>query len=496
MNGTQPMTRRALVVLALTTLALLPVGPAQARSGTLDPSFGTKGKVLTAFGPDYDEANAVLVQKDGKIVVGGDTRLSSTDSNFALARYRPNGTLDPAFGTGGKVTSAFTLSEDDIVSLLPTNGKIVAVGTTQDFGSCGILLARYNTNGSLDQAFGTGGAAAYPGGCPLAAAIQRDGKLLLAGLTVPTYRFVVGRFTANGALDTTFGTAGAATTTFGGVLEAASALAVEPDGRIVAAGATSNGSTVRLVIARFHSDGTLDTSFGTGGKVLTAIDCDPSSVLLQPNGKIVIVGGALGTGTSAHFVVARFNANGTLDSSFGTGGAVNTTIGSNSFPRAGALQVNGKIVAVGVSDQGAPERFFTLARYRANGSLDSTFGKSGIVTTPIGLSSAASGVALQADGKIVAAGTADIGNGGLAWDVALARYQGDTCVVPKVRGKTLTRARRLIRKATCAVGKVKRAFSRKIRKGRVVSQKPAPRRRIAAASKVDLVVSRGKSSKR
>src|SRR6266508_4246568 len=180
--------RRVSVVpaLLLAVLVVFAVASAQAAPGDLDTSFGTGGKVTTSFGSFYDEIDGLALQPDGKIVAGGYVETSSTDSDFGLARYNPNGSLDTSFGTGGKVTTPFGTGYDWIgeVAIQP-DGRIVAAGRATIGGVTQIGLARYNSGGSLDTSFGTGGtvttAFAGGGGLGLKVLLQADGKMVVGG---------------------------------------------------------------------------------------------------------------------------------------------------------------------------------------------------------------------------------------------------------------------------------------------------------------------------
>jgi uncharacterized delta-60 repeat protein len=406
----------------------------QARSGTLDGSFGTGGKVTTDFvGSGDDDAAAVAVQLDGKLVAAGQATING-GLDFALARYSSNGTLDAGFGRSGKVTTDFgSIFERATSVAVQRDGKVVAAGGAVINSFNDFALARYNSNGTLDTSFGTGGkvitdfegvsAEAY------SVAVQTDGKIVVAGEANIDGGddFALVRYNSNGTLDTTFGTGGKVTTDFGLLQQGFSyalaySLAVQPDGKLVVAGQASINGVYDFALARYNSNGTVDTTFGTDGKVTTnfASPFDGAfSVAVQPDGKIVAAGFAF-LNRGVDFALARYNSNGTLDASFGTGGKVTTDIAS---PNDGAFTVavrrDGKIVAAG--------RTFInggfhsgLARYNSNGTLDATFGTGGKVTTSFGgYDDQVSSVAVQADGKIVEAGGATL-NGGS--DFALARY--------------------------------------------------------------------------
>jgi uncharacterized delta-60 repeat protein len=402
-------------------------------SGSLDTTFGTVGKVTTPIGSGDDHALALGIQSsDGKIVAAGFS-YNGSNYDFALARYNTDGTLDTGFGTGGKVTTDFGSSDDFALALgIQPDGKIVAAGYSYNGSKYYFALVRYNANGTLDTGFGTGGIVSTLMGSGHDQAhslgIQPDGKIVAAGYAYngSKYDFALVRYNANGTLDTGFGTGGIVTTSIGSINDYANALGIQSDGRIVAAGYSSNGSKYDFALARYNTDGSLDTTFGTGGKVITPIGSgyDQAHALgIQSDGKIVAAGSS-DNGIKYNFALVRYNANGTLDTGFGTGGKVTTPIGSGSgWDVAYALCIqssDGRIVAAGSSNNGS-NYDFALVRYNANGTLDTGFGTGGKVTTPIG-SGDDYAIALgiqSSDGKIVAAGYSYNGSND---DFALARY--------------------------------------------------------------------------
>jgi uncharacterized delta-60 repeat protein len=300
----------------------------------------------TNFGGADDFAKAVAIQTDGKIVVAGDSEAFDGSSRFVLARFNGNGSLDSSFGTGGKIVEP-TLSSAKAVAP-QDDGKIVAAGDgfNPATGNHDIALARYNSNGSRDPSFD-----------------------------------------ADGLVRTEFGS-----------FAQARGVALQGDGKIVVAGAGVGGG----ILARYDRAGRLDPSFGSGGKVTIVTPVEANAVAIQDDGEIVVAG-AGGVG----FALARFNRDGSLDSSFGDGGTVTTDFGGgNDFPFAVAIQENGKIVAAGGTNELSSGGDFALARYTQHGRLDPSFGNGGKVTTDFGGIEVAHGVAIQADGRIVAAGYA------------------------------------------------------------------------------------------
>ena len=455
------LTKYNVALLAL-TLLLTPKFSSAQTSGTLDASFGTSGKVTTDFGIPA-AARTLAVQADGKILVGG-VAVVNGGTDFALAHYDSNGTLDTSFGTSGKVTTAFDFpgNFDRVFTVVPQpDGKFVAVGSTVNLFA-NFALARFNANGTLDASFGTGGIVTTAFGVSAeatSAVVQADGKIVAAGFANLNggESFALARYNSNGTLDTTFGTGGKVGTAFdsGGFSYAqAFSVAVQPDGRIVAAGYTEIGACLfnglelpcfDFALARYNSNGTLDASFGTGGRVTTDFGGpydQAESVAVQPDGRIVVAGAAARlTNTGFDFTLARYNSNGTLDTSFGTGGKVFTDFaGGNdtpSEPSALALQSDGKIIVVGQTVVGGFNNF-ALARYNGNGTLDTSFGTSGKVTTDFaGADDSAVSAAVQPDGNIVVAGAATV-NGRV--DFALARYVGGSGDVPSATLSTTSLA--------------------------------------------------------
>jgi uncharacterized delta-60 repeat protein len=406
--------------------------------GSLDPSFGSGGKVTTDFSGGFDAAGPLVIQPGGLLLVAGVATSGSGNSDFALARYHAvDGSLDATFGTGGKQTTDFSGGPDTATAVLLTASRIVAVGlATKPVTGRDLALARYMSDGSLDSAWGNGGKVTTDttGSTPneiLALATQTDGKVVAAGTSAWTGRdFALARFQANGSLDSTFGSGGVVLTDFTGNADAAYAVLIQPDGGIVAGGATLGVDTsiyFGFGLTRYDTNGNLDATFGTGGKVVTSIqppgaDDEVRALALQGDGKIVASGFSIDAVTGVpKFALARYDTSGNLDPTFGTGGKVLTSFfGVEDEARAIAIQADQKIVTAGYATNAVPE--FALARYNTDGSLDATFGTAGIVTTSFfGNDDEANAVAIQPDQKIVVVGYAV----SAAPEIALARYNTD-----------------------------------------------------------------------
>ncbi|HYV92927.1 MAG TPA: T9SS type A sorting domain-containing protein [Chitinophagales bacterium] len=399
-----------------------------AQAGNLDSTFSADGKLTTALGSVSDLAYSIALQPDGKIVAAGYS-FNGSNYDFALVRYNTNGSLDNSFSSNGKLTTAVGTGTDAAYSVaIQSDGKIVAagysaIGTTYDFA-----LVRYNTDGTLDNTFSTDGKVTTAIGLDydkaFSVAMQTDGEIVAAGYTNngTDDDFALIRYNTDGTLDNSFGTAGIVTTAIGSGDDDLYSVAIQPDGKIVAAGYSFNGIDNDFALVRYNTNGTLDNGFGTGGKVTTAVgsgDDRAYPVAIQSDGKILVAGFSH-NGTDGDFALVRYNADGTLDTSFGTGGQVTTAISSgNDLAYSVAIQPDGKIIAMGATGINF-DLDFALVRYDTDGTLDSTFSADGVVTTAIGSEDdQAWSAAIQPDGKIVAAGYSSSGG---QYTFALARY--------------------------------------------------------------------------
>ncbi len=461
-----PQNRLLISAIFLTSTLLAPYAQrvACAADGDLDPRFGVSGKVTTDFATSFDNGSAVAIQSDGKLVVVGANFDGIGGADFAVARYNVDGSLDASFGTGGKVLTDFGRSYDQATAVaIQLDGKIVVVGRTQTGGSNDdFALVRYNADGSLDATFGVGGKVHTDLGATFferanAVVIQIDGKIIAAGETnsagrmVDTTDFALVRYNADGSIDTTFGGGGNAPATgivitdFGDTNDQVFALALQADGKIVAVGSTAPvvsgaGTGTDFALARYNKDGSVDSSFGTTANGLVTTDLSGAggsdiahAIAIQNDGKIIAAGESLNnaSGTGTDFALVRYTIDGTLDATFGSGGAVLTNFSGSSTDQAFGvgLQTDGKIVASGFvfipNVEGNGD--FGVARYNTDGSLDPSFGASatGLVTTDFSVTfDSAMGMAIQADGNIVVVGSTfgrpTVGGA----DFALARYQG------------------------------------------------------------------------
>lgn len=376
-------------------------------SGQLDIGFGSAGVVRTPIGTSDAQANAMAIRSDDRIVLAG-----GAGGQIALAGYLADGSPDGSFGSDGIVTTALPGSAKD--AALQSDGKIVVAGFV-DFGSPGpvasdLLVARYDTDGTLDAGFGVGGIVATDLGSTSesadAIAIDSGGRIVVAGLTqvAGSQVFALARYLTDGTLDALLDGDGIVTTAIGS-LSRPLAVRIQGDGKLVAAGESYDGNRMIMALTRYDDDGSLDTSFDGDGIVTLAIGSDASpavDLLIDPNGRLVAVAPATFQ-ADADLTVIRLNSDATFDTSFDTDGIAAVTVGnSGEAPFALALQDDGKFVVGGFVANAA-----MIARLDADGSLDPTFGRGGGVTTTCGSSSNCwiKDVVVQPDGRIVAAGT-------------------------------------------------------------------------------------------
>jgi uncharacterized delta-60 repeat protein len=424
------MPRRLSLIGIVLTLSFFAPHSARAAAGDLDSRFGTGGVVQTDFSGGDDYGFGVKVQSDGKTVVVGESGVYPV-FHSALTRYNRTGTLDRTFGTGGKVVATLDPAGDGSTAIaFQPDGKIVTAGSViHNNFVVAFVTARFNPDGSLDQTFGTNGSMQTTFGDSAVegndGVLQADGKIIVVGFTgAGSYssfnNFALVRFNPDGSLDQSFGA--------GGKVKSASGIAtsavLQADGKIVVGGTYNTGSSRGFMLARYNSNGTLDGTFGNMGVVTTPIgtsDAFSFGIGLLTDGRIVL-GGYSAITQDHDFTVACYNANGTLDQTFGNGGVAATDFsgGTDDIAYALAVQRDNKIVLGGRS--GAYPTFnFALARYTSTGQLDQTFGTGGKVLTPVTSNSNGYAVTIQG-AKIILAGA--VANSQSPFDFGVARYLG------------------------------------------------------------------------
>jgi len=403
-------------------------------SGVLDGTFGNNGKVTTDLNAgSNDQPLAIKLQDDGKIIIAG-TSNPNGNSDLAIVRYTTSGTLDTTFGNNGKVFTDIGAGSSDIAQALQiqNDGKILIGGYTNVNGENDFLLVRYTPNGLIDLSFGVNGKIVTDvsgNDFVYDMKIQSDGKILLAGSAFNNnYDFALVRFTTEGNLDSTFGNSNgivltdisASSTDYGSSIE------ILNDGKILFAGTTNNGSNNDIALIQFTTLGEIDTTFGINGKVITDIGTNTSdnatSIQIKNDGKILVAGYT--NSFNSDFLLVQYLASGTLDTGFGFNGKVISDLGTSSKDMVYdfTLQSDEKIMLIGSSDMiGSSD--FALIRYDAQGLPDTSFGVNARVMTDIGTGSAdtLSSIKLQTDGKIILGGYSNTNING-NYDFALMRY--------------------------------------------------------------------------
>ena len=419
-------------------LLLVPTHPTLAKPGDIDTTFNPPLGWVS-----YDDAisgNGAAIQPDGKIVLVGTTENPMNDDVLVL-RYGTEGNLDASFGTSGVITfdgDAGYIDRGSAVAVQP-DGKILVLANSHNGpDSFNVLLIRYEPEGSLDVTFGKNGIATYMGPTQgandfgNALAIQPDGKIVVVGSTDDNMQadLLVLRYNSDGTPDKTFGLDGVVTYNYQANTQAQSndfgrAVALQPDGKMIAVGSTNiDSGTDKVLMVRFNGNGFLDTSFGEGQGFVTFATAGSAAtgnaVAIDPErGKIVVVG----TMDDQYVLVLRYEGNGLPDNAFGEKGIVTYNNGSHSSGEAVALQNDGKILVAGGATVAAPD--LLVLRYKDNGTLDTSFGNGGVVIfdSEIYYSDVAVSMVFQPDGKIVLAGTRENNMNGDT-DVLVLRLTG------------------------------------------------------------------------
>ncbi|ESU26305.1 hypothetical protein FLJC2902T_27860 [Flavobacterium limnosediminis JC2902] len=382
---------------------------AVAQDGTLDEAFGVHGSVFPTFGGYMSDLNALKIDSDDKIITAGGVFSQSGYYQFALVRYKPDGSLDETFGVGGKVISDFPRTTFLKTMLMQSDGKLVVGAYNSEYSNGDYFrdsfLIRYNTDGTLDTGFGNDGIVIISSNTILntiSLVQQLDGKIVVYRYSNSGFQLI--RYNPNGTLDSDFQTSDVLGNPYEGVL------ALQPDGKIILAGSieVTNGSDNMII--RYNSNGTLDTTFGTNGEMRFNVDDNDqiTSVKILPNGKMLFCGKSYHNESeyelSYTHTLLQVLPNGTFDPNFGKRGILILPIASRSLQ----LQSDGKIVLGGerafVDSHGFSLNQIGLVRCLSNGSFDTAFGNGGLVLIPnddLGGSSFGSLIGLQSDEKIV-----------------------------------------------------------------------------------------------
>jgi uncharacterized delta-60 repeat protein len=345
------------------------------------PTTNQAGTIITDFNGSEDYARAMQVLNDGSILVAGSTfNFNGSYYDFALAKYNSNGSLDTTFGSNGKVTTDFNYSDERLSAMQVLNdGSILVIGSySNDYFS----FAKYNSNGSLDTAFGINGKViSYFNTFSLGVMqVLNDGSILVAGSAYnPNGSYVdfgLAKYNSNGSLDTAFGTNGEVITDFNGKDDYANAIQVLNDGSFLVAGFATHKGSYDFALAKYNSNGSLDMAFGTNGKVMTDFNRAndyASAMQVLNDGSILVAGSTPTNGKGYDFALAKYNSNGVLDMTFGTNGKVTTDFNGGN-DKVSAMQVlnDGSILVTGYTTYKG-NYDFAIAKYNSHGVLDASF---------------------------------------------------------------------------------------------------------------------------
>ena len=391
----------------------LPLPRLLAQAGTLDGNFDGDGRVTTAILSGDSKANSIAIQANGYIVAAGSaiTAGAGASTNYGMVRYRPDGSLDNTFSLDGKADFGIaTAAADDAeaVAILP-NGKILVAGNSATATGTAFSALLLNSNGtSFDVSFGTNGKLFLENEDFTFEdlAIQPDGKIVAVGYSNngQNFDFTALRLLANGSPDNTFSGDGKAVVPIGsGTTDFAKAVALQPDGKIVIAGVSS--STERAIaLVRLNPNGSPDNSFSFDGKLTTLIGAstDGNAVLIQPDGKIVVAGqGAQVLGGPKDMVIARYQTDGTLDPAFHIDGKLNIALAGDDLGTDVLRQPDGKLLVVGANGL---SNGMTIVRLKPDGSPDNSFGLAGFTTADFDRFATPTQAAFTSNNRLVVTG--------------------------------------------------------------------------------------------
>lgn len=396
-----------------------------AQDGSLDLTFGNNGKVVTSYGTFI---RSIKIQPNGKIIAVGD--YTPSFASLMIARYNSDGSLDNSFNGNGLFSLYNGVNPSAAYGVaLQTNNKIVVAGNYKNTTYSELAVFRLHSNGTLDSSFDGDGMtllSVIPGlHCRAhAVAIQSNGKIVTAGYSKTLQddlALTICRFNTDGSLDLSFNNSGFVLNDISNGDDQAYAIKIQDDGKLVVCGSSDSNGQKKMLVIRYNYDGSLDNSFGTNGVVLTAIgsnNLEARALDIQTDGKIL----AAGTASTPYpnFAIVRYNIDGNLDTSFGLDGISITSPESGSYGKVHSIfcQTDGKILAGGgISD-------FRLGKFNSDGSLDTSFGTAGFVTTNI-YSMITDDMALcmdiQSDNKVILGGGSVIGLNG-DHQFSMARY--------------------------------------------------------------------------
>lgn len=424
-----------ILVFVLSTMAVI---VSAQTAGALDPSFGNNGKLLVNVN-NLDVFHDVAIQEDQKIVTVGMSFDAAYVSTAHAHRYLADGTPDPTFGTNGVFTFSLNFEANIYGCYIKPDGKILLAGETTDYQDYRLLLIQLNPDGTIDHLFGDNGivvehVSIYEDhGWGLA--VQEDGAILVCGTGTVDYAGeyrnapMIVKFSADGELDTSFGTNGVATIPVNSIENTLRSITVQPDGKILAAGHFANDLFFFItLVVRFMPDGTLDPTFADNGMFkhpFGQADSQAFDIVVTEDDKILVTGVSVAPTYDYSMMLFKLDAQGVLEPDFGTDGVVITdNTGTYDVGYGLRIQADDKIVVAGTTGNAPPEdNSMAVWRFNSNGAIDASFGTNGMTAINMGnAADEAMGIALQEDEKIVIAGKS---RNDANFDFAIVRLLGD-----------------------------------------------------------------------
>jgi uncharacterized delta-60 repeat protein len=403
--------------------------------GMLDLTFAGSGIATYSINGGDDQASSIAIQSDGNIVATGWTN-DGAKFDFAIIRLKPNGLLDNTFGIGGMVTTSIGSDNAEANDIsIQNDGKLVVSGTSYNGSDKDFAIVRYNSDGTLDNSFGTGGIVRSQIGnyddIAYSNTIQSDGKIIIGGTAknASFFNFAIARYNTNGSIDSSFGNSGKVVfgTSINNVIRD---IAIQNDGKIIAAGEIYGVNSRDFAVIRLTTNGLFDSSFNNNGIIIYDLgysyDDFANSLYIQNDGKIVCAGTSSSLYNSFASIV-RYDSAGILDTTF-----LNDVNNIGGYNKSGIKSINcqnnNKLVAVGYLSGLSS---FGIMRYNSDGTLDNTFGINGfVIDTNL---NCATDIAIQNDGKLVCS----IAEGAFPAGFQVARYLGDPTGIANDLNSTL-----------------------------------------------------------
>lgn len=394
------------------------------QAGTLDSTFGTYGIVNSLIDSGATCVKLIALPGNKLMAAGGYKK----NNRFCphVTRYNADGTIDNSFATNGTGYAPDSTSISSFSAVMQPDGKIIVCGDYYNGAGYNFRLTRFKADGSVDSSFGTNGRVSTPVGTGTVdnigrnVLLQSDGKIILAGGTRfnGNYDFIVLRYKTDGQLDSTYGTNGMTIAAPSAMDDNAYAIAMQQDGKVVQVGDHYDGTTWSLVVLRYDTSGHLDNTFGTGGQVIMPVgsaDIYGYSVLVQRSSQKIVVGAYSVTYGNT---LLRFGSDGTLDNSFGNSGMSYRSFNVSDHANFIDTLSDGQII---LANRSTLNNTYAFAKFSSDGLLDTTIGDSGMVVATVNAGyDYSTTLAIDGSNHIVIGGYNNTANGN---NIVMARFK-------------------------------------------------------------------------